>query len=84
MKELFKNKNFSLLFMGNLVSEMGNVIFGFVAGLYVQDLAEQSGGSLLGIKSGIILALFIGCLAFHFWAVGIGWGHKSLFCITQK
>ncbi len=59
MKELFKNKNYSLLFIGSLVSEMGNVIFGFVAGLYVQDLAEQSGGSLLGIKSGIILALFI-------------------------
>lgn len=38
MKELFKNKSFSLLFTGNLVSEMGNVLFGFVAGLYVTDL----------------------------------------------
>jgi len=38
---------------------MGNVVFGFVAGLYVQDLAIQSGGSLLGIRSGIILGIFM-------------------------
>ena len=25
-----------------------------------------------------ILALFIGCLAFHFWAVGVGWGNGNL------
>ena len=30
------------------------------------------------------LALFIGCLAFHFWAVGIGWGHKSLFGVEWR
>lgn len=38
MKELFQNKNYVLLFLGNLVSELGNVLFGFVAGLYVADL----------------------------------------------
>lgn len=26
----------------------------------------------------LILALFIACLAFHFWAVGVGWEHKDL------
>ena len=59
MKELFRNRNYTLLFMGNLVSEMGNVLFGFVAGLYVQDLAKQSGGELLGIPSSIMLGLFL-------------------------
>lgn len=42
MIDLFKNKNFTLLFMGNLVSEMGNVLFSFVAGLYVQDITDGS------------------------------------------
>lgn len=31
-----------------------------------------------------ILALFIGCLAFHFWAVGVGWGHKNLFGVEWR
>lgn len=53
MKDLFKNRSFTLLFTGSLVSEMGNVLFGFVAGLYVQDL-------LLGqSNSGLFLALFV-------------------------
>jgi len=47
MKELFKNKNFTLLFTGNLVSELGNVLFGFVAGLYIADLTGKA--SMLGI-----------------------------------
>lgn len=59
MKELFKNRNYTLLFMGNLVSEMGNVIFGFFSGLYLQDLAKFSGGSILGIPSGALLGLFM-------------------------
>ena len=25
-----------------------------------------------------ILGLFLACLAFHFWGVGVGWGHKDL------
>ena len=59
MRDLFRNRNYLLLFMGNFVSEIGNVIFGFVAGLYVQDLAILSGGSLLGVKSGVMLGLFL-------------------------
>ena len=50
MKELFKNRNFSLLFTGNFVSEMGNVLFGFVAGLYVIDITDGSA---------ILLAVFM-------------------------
>lgn len=55
MKELFKNKNYTLLFTGSFVSEMGNVIFGFVAGLYVQDITDGKA---------IILALFMALGAF--------------------
>jgi len=43
---------------------MGNVLFGFVAGLYVQDLLISSGGSILGIGSGIVLGLFMALGAF--------------------
>ncbi|QMS85287.1 MFS transporter [Candidatus Xianfuyuplasma coldseepsis] len=59
MKELFRNKNFTLLFLGNFVSELGNVLFGFVAGLYVQDLAIKSGGEILGVPSGMMLGTFM-------------------------
>jgi len=55
MKELFRNKSYTLLFTGSLVSEMGNVIFGFVAGLYVQDITDGKP---------IILALFMALGAF--------------------
>jgi MFS family permease len=55
MKELFKNKNYTLLFTGSFVSEMGNVIFGFVAGLYVQDITDGKP---------IVLALFMALGAF--------------------
>lgn len=55
MKELFKNRNFTLLFTGSLVSEMGNVLFGFVAGLYVIDITNGSA---------ILLAAFMALGAF--------------------
>jgi MFS family permease len=55
MKELFQNRSFKLLFAGNLVSEIGNVLFGFVAGLYVQDITDGSP---------ILFALFIALGAF--------------------
>lgn len=38
MKELFKNKNYLLLFQGSLISAIGNSLYGFAAGLYVQDM----------------------------------------------
>jgi MFS family permease len=47
MKELFQNKNYVLLFWGFLVSELGNVVFGFAAGLYIADLTGKA--SMLGI-----------------------------------
>ncbi len=50
MKSLFKDKNFALLFTGSFVSEMGNVLFGFAAGLYVQVITDGSA---------LLLALFM-------------------------
>ena len=47
MKQLFQNKNYVLLFFGFLVSELGNVIFGFAAGLYIADLTGRA--SMLSI-----------------------------------
>ncbi len=52
MKELFKNKSYFLLFQGSLVSAIGTSLYGFAAGLYVQDLFGEDGGA-------IYLALFM-------------------------
>jgi MFS family permease len=38
MKDLFRNRSYLLLFTGNLVSKLGNVLFSFVAGLYIADI----------------------------------------------
>ncbi len=47
MRELFRSRNYKLLFFGSLVSELGNVLFSFAAGLYVADLTGKA--SLLGL-----------------------------------
>lgn len=41
MKELFKNKNYFLLFQGSLISAIGNSLYGFAAALYVQDMYKE-------------------------------------------
>lgn len=46
MKELFKNKSFALMFQGALVSAIGTSLYGFAAGLYVQDLFGEDGGAI--------------------------------------
>ena len=55
MKELFRNKNYALLFYGSFVSELGTVLFGFVAALYIQDITDGKP---------IVLALFMALGAF--------------------
>lgn len=42
MKKLFKNNNFRLLFMGNLVSEVGNSLFNVAMSFYVLHLTDNS------------------------------------------
>ena len=54
MKELFKNVNFKLLFAGNLVSEIGNSLFGIALSFYVLDLTDDSGLSMALFLSAII------------------------------
>ena len=54
MKELFKNVNFKLLFAGNLVSEIGNSLFGIALSFYVLDLTDNSGLSMALFLSAII------------------------------
>lgn len=42
MKDLFKNNSFKLLFAGNLVSEIGNSLFGLAMSFYILDLTGSS------------------------------------------
>jgi MFS family permease len=41
MKELFKNRNYLLLFQGSLMSAIGTSLYGFAAGLFVQDIFKD-------------------------------------------
>ncbi len=42
MKELFKNNNYKLLFVGNLVSEIGNSLMAIAMSFYILDLTSSS------------------------------------------
>ncbi len=42
MKELFRNTNYKLFFAGNLVSEIGNALFGFAMSFYILDLTGSA------------------------------------------
>lgn len=54
MKELFKNKSYNLLFVGSLVSEIGNALFLFAVGLYILDVTGS------GLSMSLFLAIGIG------------------------
>ncbi len=45
MKKVFKNRNFFLLYQGSLVSAIGTSLYGFAAGLYIQDLFGYDNGA---------------------------------------
>lgn len=55
MKSLFKNKNYFLLFQGSLVSAIGNSLYSFAAGLYVQDMYKLTDPE----KGALYLTLFM-------------------------
>lgn len=42
MKELFKNRNYLLLFQGSLVSAIGTSLYGFAVALFVQDMFKDT------------------------------------------
>ena len=54
MRELFRNNNFKLLFAGNLVSEIGNSLFGIALSFYILDLTDSS------LSMGLFLFVIIG------------------------
>ncbi len=58
MKELFRNKNFRLLFAGNMVSEIGNSLFGVALSFYVLDLTGS------GAAMGLFLFVITGARVF--------------------
>ncbi len=54
MKKLFKNRSFTLLFAGGLVSNIGNELFLFAVGLYILDITGS------GLSMSIFIALGFG------------------------
>ena len=66
MNLLFKNKNYTLVFFGFLVSSIGDILFNFAIGLYILDLTHSALSlSIYGAIGGItwiILAPFGGVL----------------------
>ncbi len=69
MKKIFLNKNFSLIFMGSLVSNIGNTFFGSAVGWYVATLLGKDNviqfGLFMAIGGAIQLLLtpFCGVIA---------------------
>lgn len=54
MRKLFRNNSFKLLFAGNLVSEIGNSLFGIALSFYILDLTSSS------LSMGLFLFVIIG------------------------
>ena len=67
MRQLFRNKNFSLLFAGNLVSSIGNTFYNFAISWFILELtgsALQAGTYIAtGGFIGILLTPFAGVIA---------------------
>jgi len=70
MKKVFANKNFILLFVGDLVSSIGNSIYNFAIGLYIFEITESPIQFSLYMAVGLIITLvltpFCGVLADRF------------------
>ncbi len=69
MKKIFLNKNFSLIFMGSLVSNIGNTFFGSAVGWYVATLLGRGNEIQFGLFMAVggavqlILTPFCGVIA---------------------
>jgi len=66
MKNVLKNRNFQLLFMGNLVSQIGQSFFGFAIGWYILTLTESpfQAGLFIAIN-GLIQTLLVPFLSVY-------------------
>ena len=51
-KNVFTNRNFRLVFLGALVSEIGAILFNFAAGFYILEISGNN-----AFLQGLILAL---------------------------
>ncbi|PKK96494.1 MAG: MFS transporter, partial [Tenericutes bacterium HGW-Tenericutes-3] len=51
-KSIFKNKNFTLMFLGLLVSNLGTQIYNFAMSIYIYDITDNN-----AIIAGIYFAL---------------------------
>ncbi|MGL4336195.1 MAG: MFS transporter [Turicibacter sp.] len=75
MRNLVKNSNFMLIFIGSLVSSIGDVLFSFAIGLYILELTHSafqlSLYGMVGAITYIILAPFGGVLTDRFSRVKI-------------
>lgn len=67
MKNLFRNKNFSLLFIGNLVSSIGNTFYNFAISWFILELTGSALQAGTYIATGgfisILLTPFAGVIA---------------------
>ena len=59
---VFNNKNFLLVFLGSLVSDLGSVIYSFVVGFYILEISNNNAflqGVYLAICSTVLLVVML-------------------------
>jgi len=70
MKKIFTNRNFSLIFFGNLVSSIGSILYAFAIGWYILEVtgsALQAGiYMMIGSAIAVILTPIAGVIADRF------------------
>ncbi|MBQ3183289.1 MAG: hypothetical protein IJB57_06445, partial [Clostridia bacterium] len=59
---VFNNKNFLLVFLGSLVSDLGSVIYSFVVGFYILEISNNNAflqGVYLAVCSIVLLVVML-------------------------
>ena len=59
---VFNNKNFLLVFLGSLVSDLGSVIYSFVVGFYILEISNNNAflqGVYLAVGSAVLLVTML-------------------------
>ena len=62
---VFANRNFRLVFLGALVSELGAILYSFAVGFYILEISDNN-----AFLQGLYLALcgIVSCCCSHQWA----------------
>jgi MFS transporter, DHA3 family, macrolide efflux protein len=63
VRKVFRNRNFSLLFFGNLVSSIGNVFYNFAISWYILNLTGSALQAGTYIATGGLISILIGPFA---------------------